>query len=144
MSFTVERRFHLKTRPGRSGGYRNLTQAGKDPQHELHEIEEDHDSSVHPFARRMAMAIECKRLIDEGIVETAAELSRIAGVTRARMTQVLNLTLLAPDIQEMLLELNPSDKIDRHAVRRATQCLVWSEQRETLTLLERDFFVVLS
>ena len=42
-----------------------------------------------------------------GITEAAdyAELARLAHVSRARITQIMNLTLLAPDIQEAILFL---------------------------------------
>lgn len=55
----------------------------------------------------MALALRYQRLLDEGAVDDYAELARLGQVTRARLTQIMNLTLLAPDIQEALLELPP-------------------------------------
>ena len=51
-------------------------------------------------ARLLALAHHFERLLAEGIVRTQGELAAFAGVTRPRVTQILNLLLLAPDIQE--------------------------------------------
>lgn len=55
----------------------------------------------------MALAIRFDRLIRDGVVADQAELARLGHVTRARMTQIMNLLNLAPDIQEELLFLGP-------------------------------------
>ena len=57
------------------------------------------------IARLMALAIRFEQLIGAGEVADYAELARLGHVTRARMTQIMNLRLLAPDIQEQLLSL---------------------------------------
>ena len=44
-------------------------------------------------------------LIDDGVVRDYAELARLGHVSRARVTQIMNLNLLAPDIQEEILFL---------------------------------------
>jgi hypothetical protein len=54
--------------------------------------------------RLMALAIKLGQLLDEGVA-THAELARLGQVTRARMSQILNLLHLAPDLQERLLTL---------------------------------------
>ena len=56
-------------------------------------------------ARFMALAIRFEQLIRDGQVTDFAELARLGHVTRARITQIMNLRLLAPDIQELLLFL---------------------------------------
>jgi hypothetical protein len=56
-------------------------------------------------ARLMALAIRCDALVRAGHIADYAELARLAHVTRARITQVMNLLHLAPDIQEDLLFL---------------------------------------
>ena len=58
-------------------------------------------------ARLMALAIRLETLIAESRVRNYATLARLAHVSRARITQITNLTLLAPDIQEALLFLPP-------------------------------------
>jgi hypothetical protein len=57
----------------------------------------------------MALAIEFDRLLRAGQVAGQAELARLGHVSRARLTQIMNLTLLAPDIQEALLFYPRSD-----------------------------------
>ncbi len=44
-------------------------------------------------------------LIQSGVVANYAELARLGNVTRARVTQIMNLLNLAPEIQEELLFL---------------------------------------
>ena|ERR1700693_6211569 len=56
-------------------------------------------------SRLMALAIRFDRLIHEGLVADQSELARLAHVTQPRMTQIMNLLHLAPDIQEELLFL---------------------------------------
>lgn len=53
----------------------------------------------------MALAIHFDQLIAEGTIDDFAEIARLESVSRARVTQILNLRLLAPDIQEALLRL---------------------------------------
>ena len=57
------------------------------------------------ISRLMALAIRFDRLIREGKVANISELARLAHVTQPRMTQIMNLNHLAPDIQEALLFL---------------------------------------
>jgi hypothetical protein len=53
----------------------------------------------------MALAIKLDGLVRRGIVRDYAALARLGHVSRARITQIMNLLLLAPDIQEQLLFL---------------------------------------
>ena len=72
-------------------------------------------------SRLMALAIHMDDLIRRGEVTDYAELARLAHVTRARVTQIMNLLHLAPDIQEEILFLPRSrggrDPIGEKAVR---------------------------
>ena len=54
----------------------------------------------------MALAIECDRLISNGVIKNQSELAHYAQVTTARMTHIMWLTNLAPDIQEAILFLS--------------------------------------
>ncbi len=56
-------------------------------------------------SRLMALALKFDRLIREGAVTAYAELARLGHVTRARVSQIMNLLHLAPDLQEALLFL---------------------------------------
>ncbi len=51
----------------------------------------------------LALAHYVERLVEEGTVASYAEAARQLGVTRARMTQILNLLNLSPRMQESLL-----------------------------------------
>ena len=54
-------------------------------------------------ARMLALAHHVERLIEAGELSGHAEAARCLGLTRARLTQVMNLLLLAPKIQERIL-----------------------------------------
>jgi hypothetical protein len=58
----------------------------------------------------MALAIRFDGLVRRGEVADQAELARLGHVTRARVTQIMNLLGLAPDIQEELLFLPPVER----------------------------------
>jgi hypothetical protein len=57
------------------------------------------------LARLMALAIRFDGLLQTSQVRDQAELARLGRVTRARVSQILSLIHLAPDIQEELLFL---------------------------------------
>jgi hypothetical protein len=48
----------------------------------------------------MNKALEWQRLLDAGEVSRRAEVARRQGITRARVTQIMKLLALAPDIRE--------------------------------------------
>jgi hypothetical protein len=62
------------------------------------------------LARLMALAIRFDGLVRRGEAADQAELARLGHVTRARITQIMNLLYLAPDIQESLLFLAPVER----------------------------------
>jgi hypothetical protein len=49
----------------------------------------------------MALAIKFQGMVDRGEVRDYADLARLGYVTRARVTQIMNLVNLAPDIQAL-------------------------------------------
>jgi hypothetical protein len=59
------------------------------------------------LARLMALAIRFDGLLRSGTIADQAHLARLGKVSRARISQILNLLHLAPDIQEQLLFLPP-------------------------------------
>ena len=90
-------------------------------------------------ARMLALAHECEALIAAGVVADRAELAGVLGFTRARVTQLMDLTLLAPDIQEEILvaEVEPGwDSVTEHAMRKLVRCARWSEQRRAWSSLK--------
>jgi hypothetical protein len=85
-------------------------------------------------ARILAQAHHFQNLLDTGVVRTQMELAELTKLTTARITQIMNLLVLAPDIQEELLFLPPvterSAPINERDLRPLVRTLVWSEQRE--------------
>jgi len=85
------------------------------------------------IARLMALAIRMRSLVDSGAVGDYAELARLGHVTRARVTQIMNLLNLAPDIQEEILFLPPvesgRDPIRELQLRSITLIADWRKQR---------------
>ncbi len=59
------------------------------------------------ISRLMALAIKFDQMIADGLVHDQAEIAELGHVTRARVTQIMNLLHLAPDIQESILHLPP-------------------------------------
>jgi hypothetical protein len=57
------------------------------------------------IARLMALAIRFDGLLQTGQIRDQAGLARLGRVTRARISQILSLIHLAPDIQEEILFL---------------------------------------
>ncbi|MCC7409991.1 MAG: hypothetical protein IT442_18135 [Phycisphaeraceae bacterium] len=92
--------------------------------------------------RMMALAIRFERLLREGVARDYAALARLGGVTRARLTQIMNLTLLAPDIQEELLSLprtlSGCDPITELQLRAIAAIPDWRKQRRTWKCLALD------
>ena len=54
--------------------------------------------------RALARAHRWKRMLEVGRYRSAAEIAEANGVTRSFVNRLLRLTLLAPDIQEAILE----------------------------------------
>ena len=59
------------------------------------------------ISKLMALAIRFEGLIADGTVSDYSELAELAQVSRARITQIMNLLLLAPEIQATLLFMEP-------------------------------------
>ena len=122
MSVTITKRVQFN---GSARGRKRIQDAGPKP--------EVPAGRVPRISRLMALAIEMQRLVDEGVVRDYAELARLAHVSRARITQIMNLNFLAPDIQEEILFLprveRGRDPIREHAVRPIAAVLEWGKQR---------------
>jgi hypothetical protein len=82
----------------------------------------------------MALAIRFDQLICDGVVADQAELARLGYVSRARITQIINLVYLAPDIQEKVLYLSASKHtfvdLTERQIREFTAMPCWKEQRD--------------
>ena len=85
------------------------------------------------ISKLMALALRFDRLIRDGEITDQAQLARLGQVSRARVTQIMNLLLLAPDIQEAILFLPRTlagrDPIRERHIRPLTNVLDWRKQR---------------
>jgi alkylated DNA nucleotide flippase Atl1 len=85
------------------------------------------------ISRLMALAIRYDGLIRQGVVRDYADIARLAGVSRPRVSQVMDLLNLAPEIQEEILFLARvvgRDAVTERQVRRVVTLADWSAQRE--------------
>lgn len=86
------------------------------------------------ISRLMAVAIRLERMLQTGEVSDIRELARLGHVTQPRMSQILALTLLAPDIQEELLFLprvtTGKATIHEKMLRPVSAEIDWEKQRE--------------
>ncbi|GMV26893.1 MAG: hypothetical protein AMXMBFR58_29240 [Phycisphaerae bacterium] len=93
------------------------------------------------ITRLMALAIRFDHLIHAGEVKDLADIARLGHVTRARVTQIMNLLHLAPDIQESLLFLGlvhkGGDPVSERDLRAITKLADWREQRKLWIQLTR-------
>jgi len=85
------------------------------------------------ISRLMALAIHFDGLIRQGKIRDYAELARLGGLTRARITQIMNLLNLAPEIQEKLLLLpgtsSGRDSVCEREMREVCECMDWGQQK---------------
>jgi hypothetical protein len=81
----------------------------------------------------MALAIRMEDLIRAGGIADYSELAQLGRVSRARITQIMNLLVLAPDIQEQILFLSPTsrgcDPVRLAELQPITRALTWDQQR---------------
>ncbi len=92
MSYTVSRKIHFQIRRSKK-----TIHLGEKP--------ERPKARTPRISKLMALAIHFEQMLRDGHVEDMATLARYGQVTRARMSQIMNLLLLAPDIQETILNL---------------------------------------
>jgi hypothetical protein len=79
--------------------------------------------------RALARAHRWKGLLEKGTYRSAAELAEAEKITRSYITRLLQLTLLAPDIQESILEGRQPNGMMLSQVT-GSMSIVWEEQRE--------------
>jgi recombinase-like zinc beta ribbon protein len=81
--------------------------------------------------RLMALAIRFESLLRKSVVKDYSDLARLGGVSRARITQIMNLRNLAPAIQEQLLFLRAGDNpVHERFLRRVAGEKDWRRQRK--------------
>jgi hypothetical protein len=93
------------------------------------------------LTRLMALAFRFEGLIARGLVRDYAELARLGHVSRARLTQIMNLRLLCPQIQEEILFLPPTvrgrDPIRLELLQPIALEPDWHKQRRRWAALTR-------
>lgn len=123
MTVRIARPFHVK-RVGKRPEFR----AGEEPVAPVVPV-----GRVPRVARLMALAVRFERLIRAGEVADYATLARLGHVTRARVTQIMNLLTLAPDIQEEILYLPLTtcgrDPIHLMQLQPIALTPLWADQR---------------
>jgi DNA invertase Pin-like site-specific DNA recombinase len=95
------------------------------------------------IARLMALALKFEQMMREGVVHNYAVLAALGQVSRSRLTQVMNLLNLAPDIQEQILfltwETAEQRGIHERSVRQLSSQLSWAEQRARWQVLISEY-----
>jgi hypothetical protein len=85
-------------------------------------------------ARHLALAHEIERRIRAGELDDLAHAARVFGLTRARVTQIVSLTLLAPEIQAEILAFPPvtvgRNPITERTLRPIVGEPVWERQTQ--------------
>jgi hypothetical protein len=96
------------------------------------------------IARLMALAIRFDRMLRDGVIESYTELAALGHVTRARVSQIMNLLNLAPDIQEALLHLPRTlqgrDPIILRQLQPIAAAPDWRKQRRMWRELQQATF----
>lgn len=89
------------------------------------------DNATSSAARNLALAHHLAQLIDKGLIADYTAAARLLGVSQPRLTHLMSLLLLAPQIQDAILAgtIAPADKKLRELARIAE----WREQLSTLT-----------
>ena len=81
----------------------------------------------------LALAIHLEDMIRRGEAKDYADLSRLSCLCRERISQIVRLNYLAPDIQVEILYFPPTDKgrfpISETAMRKIANILSWVDQR---------------
>jgi hypothetical protein len=86
------------------------------------------------IAKLVALASRMQSMLDSGQVESYQQLAELGRISQPRMTQIMNLLLLAPDIQEELLNLPEiiwgKATIHEKLLRPLTMQIDWRVQRK--------------
>ena len=123
-AYTVTRKMHFQT----SRRSKKTIRPG--------EKSKRHKARTPRISKLMALAIHFDQMLRDGHVQDMATLARYGQVTRARMTQIMNLLLLAPDIQEAILNLPKITSGHESTTIRKLQPIAhepdWTTQRQML------------
>ena len=88
---------------------------------------------VSRITRLMALAIRFEEQVRTGVLASYSQLAELGHVSRARVSQIVNLVNLAPDVQEALLFLplteRGRDPLHLAQLQSLAQTLDWHQQR---------------
>lgn len=91
------------------------------------------------ITKLLALAHHLQDLLDQGVVRDYADIARLSGLSRARVTQIMNLTLLAPKIQEeILLPGNNKLSESEQTLRNVLKKLDWKTQITNWKAMQRS------
>ena len=93
--------------------------------------EEQPVGRVPRISKLMALAIRYDQMLNDGVVQSQTELAELLHVSQPRMTQIMNLLHLAPEIQEEILmqqETMSGQAITEHNLREIISSSSWNEQ----------------
>ena len=111
---------------------RRVRQRGETTASHLEAAPEVSAGRVPRIARLMALALRFEQLVRGGEIKSYAELARLGHVSRARVSQILELLSLAPTIQEALLFLprttSGRDPIHLRQLLSVAAVLEWRQQ----------------
>jgi hypothetical protein len=117
---------------------------GRKELHPGHAAEPAVVGRVPRVAKLLALAHRFESLLHDGVVRDYAELGNLGHVTRARISQIMALLFLAPDLQEEILLLPPTvrgrDRVQMRHVLPIAAVPDWKKQRQRWRELhERPF-----
>jgi len=112
MSLTIETPIHFK----RAKAGRKKVAVGPAP-----ELPPAPPDPIPRIPRLMALAIHFDGLIRQGVARDYADLARLGGVSRARITQIMNLLNLPPGKQEEILFLEGMPEVRAEMTERKTR-----------------------
>ena len=121
----LEIQFHLRTKPRPADDEQvGPTKTGRLPR----------------VTQVLALAIHLEEMIRRGEAKDYADLARLSCLCRERVSQIVRLNYLAPDIQIELLYLPPTltgrYPISESAVRKIANRLSWIDQRREWAVLK--------
>jgi len=83
------------------------------------------------ITKLLVLAYQIEQAIDDGRAKDYADVACQLGVTRARITQVMNLLSLSPDIQATILtEPHRVRHVTERRLRALTEALEWHKQNK--------------
>jgi len=95
-----------------------------------------HKEATMPVVIPVKQALFLKELLEQGACTSRADLARHLGMSKARVTQTLNLLKLAPDILDVLLNL-PDDQVRLFSERRLRPITkILSPKKQTAAFIE--------